>query len=58
MKKPTKPTKDEKSQKNEQKRPSREEEKDYFRKAAELDIAAEDLFSKSSALSLPHLSNI
>lgn len=37
----------------ERKRPSREEEIDYFRKAAEQDIAVRELFAKSAAVAAP-----
>ncbi len=56
MTEPTKPTKDDKNKENEQapkrQRPSREEEIDYFKKAAELDLVAEDLFAKKNKLDL------
>lgn len=35
------------------KRPSREEQEEYFRKAAESDIAVRDLFAKSCAVAAP-----
>lgn len=56
MTKPTKPTKDNKKKENEQapkrKRPSREEEIAYFEKAAESDLAVNELFAKRNRLAL------
>lgn len=37
----------------EKKRPSREEQEEYFRKAAESDIALRELFARSAAVAAP-----
>jgi hypothetical protein len=56
MTEPTKPSKDDKNKENEQapkrQRPSREEQEEYFRKAAEQDLAMENLFAKKNKLDL------
>lgn len=49
-KRPKKPIKD--TSDNQKKRPSREEEKEYFRKAAESDLLADNLFKNRHALVL------